>query len=96
LTQDYVVNNLRLLQNAVDWSVEDTDLLSIRSRGSATRVLIPMDANQQTIWEISIYVIEAILLIGLYAFWQIRKRKNMSISILSLQSKQSRKGATHE
>lgn len=96
LTQDYVVNNLRLLQNAVDWSVEDTDLLSIRSRGSSTRVLIPLDSKQQTIWEISIYVIEAILLFGLYAFWQIRKRKNKSISILSLQSKQSQKGATNE
>ena len=96
LTQDYVVNNLRLLQNAVDWSVEDTDLLAIRSRGSATRVLIPMDTNQQTFWEISIYVTEAILLFGLYAFWQIRKRKNKSISILSLQSKQSRRGASNE
>jgi ABC-2 type transport system permease protein len=96
LTQDYVVNNLRLLQNAVDWSVEDTDLLAIRSRGSATRILIPMDTNQQTFWEISIYVIEAILLFGLYAFWQIRKRKNKSISILSLQSKQSRRGASNE
>ena len=96
LTQDYVVNNLRLLQNAVDWSVEDTDLLSIRSRGSATRVLIPLDANQQAFREISIYVIEAILLFGLYGYWQIRKRKNKSISILSHESKKTRKGASNE
>ncbi len=96
LTQDYVVNNLRLLQNAVDWSVEDTDLLSIRSRGSATRVLIPLDANQQAYREISIYVIEAILLFGLYGYWQIRKRKNKSISILSYESKKTRKGASNE
>lgn len=96
LTQDYVVNNLRLLQNAVDWSVEDTDLLSIRSRGSATRVLIPLDANQQAYREISIYVIEAILLFGLYGYWQIRKRKNKSISILSHESKKTRKGASNE
>ena len=96
LTQDYVVNNLRLLQNAVDWSVEDTDLLSIRSRGSATRVLISMDTKQQTFWEIFIYVIEAILLFGLYGFWQIQKRKNKSISILSMQSKTSREGASNE
>jgi ABC-2 type transport system permease protein len=96
LTQDYVVNNLRLLQNAVNWSVEDTDLLAIRSRGSATRVLIPLDNKQQTFWEISIYVIEAILLFGLYTFWQIRKRKNKSLSILTMQSKTSREGASNE
>ncbi len=96
LTQDYIVNNLRLLQNAVDWSVEDTDLLSIRSRGSATRVLIPLDANQQTSWEISIYIIEALLLLGLYGYWQFRKRKNKAVSILSYESKKTRKGAAHE
>lgn len=96
LTRDYVVNNLRLLQNAVDWSVEDTDLLSIRSRGSSTRVLIPLDSKQQTFWEISIYVVEAILLFGLYGYWQIRIRKNKSISILSTQSKTSREGASNE
>jgi ABC-2 type transport system permease protein len=96
LTQDYIVNNLRLLQNAVDWSVEDTDLLSIRSRGSATRVLILLDANQQTSWEISIYIIEALLLLGLYGYWQFRKRKNKAVSILSYESKKTRKGAAHE
>ena len=96
LTQDYIVNNLRLLQNAVDWSVEDTDLLSIRSRGSATRVLMPLDASQQTFREISIYIIEALLLFGLYGYWQIRKRKNKAISILSHESKKSRKGASRE
>lgn len=82
LTQDYVVNNLRLMQNAVDWSVEDTDLLSIRSRGSSTRVLIPLDTQQQTFWEISIYVIEAVLLLGLYGYWQMRNRKNNAKNIL--------------
>lgn len=82
LTQDYVVNNLRLMQNAVDWSVEDTDLLSIRSRGTATRVLIPLDTKQQTFWEISIYIIEAVLLLGLYVYWQVRNRKNTTKNIL--------------
>lgn len=96
LTQDYVVNNLRLLQNAVDWSVEDTDLLSIRSRGTATRVLIPLDTNQQLFREISIYVIEAALLLGLYGFWQYRKNKKKSISILTHEMKKSGKGASHD
>lgn len=92
LTQDYVVNNLRLLQNAVNWSVEDTDLLSIRSRGTSTRVLIPLTSNQQTTWEVSIYVLELILLLGLYAFWKIRKNKLNSINLLAIQSVSSKKG----
>jgi ABC-2 type transport system permease protein len=96
LTQDYVVNNLRLIQNAVDWSVEDTDLLSIRSRGSATRVLIPLDAKQQTFWEISIYIIEAVLLFGLYGYWQIRNRKNKSRNILLMDAGTPEKGASNE
>ncbi|HKE18607.1 MAG TPA: Gldg family protein [Kofleriaceae bacterium] len=36
---DYVQNNLELVQNMVDWAVADTDLLSIRSRGTHTRLL---------------------------------------------------------
>jgi len=96
LTQDYVVNNLRLLQNAVDWSVEDTDLLSIRSRGSATRVLIPLDTQQQTFWEVSIYIIEAMLLLGLYVYWQFRSRKNNSRNILLLEEESPGEGGTND
>jgi len=96
LTQDYVVNNLRLLQNAVDWSVEDTDLLSIRSRGSATRVLIPLDTQQQTFWEISIYIIEAMLLLGLYVYWQFRSRKNNSRNILLLEEESPEEGGSND
>ncbi|HSM25331.1 MAG TPA: hypothetical protein VK856_10745, partial [Anaerolineaceae bacterium] len=96
LTQDYVVNNLRLFQNAVDWSVEDTDLLSIRSRGSATRILIPLDTEQQNFWEISIYVIEAVLLLGLYGYWQFHSKKNKSRNILLLESDQPEKGVSNE
>ncbi len=36
--------NLDLLLNAIDWSVEDTELLSIRSGGAYTRTLEPMEA----------------------------------------------------
>jgi ABC-2 type transport system permease protein len=96
LTQDYVINNLRLLQNAVDWSVEDTDLLSIRSRGTSTRVLIPLEPKQQTFWEISIYVIEAILLFGLYGYWQIQKRKNKAIDLLTGEQSKIEEGASNE
>ena len=82
LTQDYYVNNLRLVQNAVDWSVEDLDLLSIRSRGSATRVLIPLTDQQRTTWEVGIYIFEGILLILIYAYWQARNRKKLAEDLI--------------
>jgi ABC-2 type transport system permease protein len=96
LSQDYVVNNLRLLQNAVDWAVEDTDLLSIRSRGAATRVLIPLNKKQQTFWEVGIYVIEIILLAGLVIYWQVKRRKNQAVSILIEKDQVVDTGGDHE
>ncbi len=86
LTQDYYVNNLLLVQNAIDWTVEDIDLLSIRSRGSATRVLVPLTDQQRTGWEIGIYIAEVILLILVYAFWRARNRKNLSLDLLTITS----------
>ncbi|MHB8135769.1 MAG: Gldg family protein [Anaerolineaceae bacterium] len=75
LTQDYYLNNLLLMQNAVDWSVEDTDLLSIRSRGRATRVLVSLKDEQKTGWEVATYVISGLLLIAIYSYWQVQKKK---------------------
>jgi ABC-2 type transport system permease protein len=42
--------NLQLVQNAVDWSVSDTDLLAIRARSSAARALTVAD-DKRTGWE---------------------------------------------
>lgn len=51
LGQDRYLNSMEFLQNTIDWSVEDEDLLSIRSRGSHARLLVPMTLNQQRFWE---------------------------------------------
>lgn len=75
LTQDYTVNNLLLLQNAVDWSVEDTDLLSIRARGKSTRVLTNLTEQQKTGWEIGLYSISVLLLLAVYIYWQFERKK---------------------
>jgi len=91
LTQDYYVNNLTLVQNAVDWSVEDLDLLSIRSRGSATRVLIPLTDQQRTTWEVAIYIFEGILLILVYAYWQARSRKKLTEDLIFFNSNSRQK-----
>ncbi len=74
LGEDRSLSNLQLMQNAVDWSVEDADLLSIRARGSFTRLLNPMTEQQETFWEVLNYLIAVIALIVLAALWQVRKR----------------------
>lgn len=82
LSQDRYLNNLNLLQNAVDWSVEDTDLLSIRARGSFTRVLAPMTERQQTTWELGLYAVSLAALVGVYLFWVWRKRNEKPLELL--------------
>ncbi len=56
------LNALELAENAVDWSLEDRGLLSIRSRGHFSRTLKPMAGQSQPFWE---YVNYAFALIGL-------------------------------
>ncbi|MCA9838003.1 MAG: Gldg family protein [Trueperaceae bacterium] len=83
LGQDRSLSNLQLMQNAVDWSVEDADLLSIRARGSFTRLLKPLSESQETFWEVLNYVIALLALIVLAAMWQIRKRNSRPINLAS-------------
>lgn len=42
LNGDRTYNNLQLVLNTLDWATEDTDLLRIRARGTAVRVLLPL------------------------------------------------------
>ncbi len=78
-SQDRFLNNLGFLQNSVDWAVEDEDLLSIRSRGSQARLLMPLTHQQQTFWEWLNYAIAlfALILISLYGGLRRRKEKPM-------------------
>ena len=82
LTQDRFRNNLRLMQNAVDWASEDLDLLIIRARGTYTRVLIPMSERTQTVIEVINYAIALAALLGLYFFWFIRKQNEKPLNLI--------------
>lgn len=68
LTADRGLLNLQFVQNVVDWSVEDLDLLAIRSRGAVTRVLLPLDDAGKQFWIVTNYVIGLIALLAVY-FW---------------------------
>jgi ABC-2 type transport system permease protein len=83
LTNDYVDNNLRLIQNAVDWSVQDTDLLSIRARGTATRILVQMSNEQYTLWEIITYVVSAMLLFIVAFSWHRRQKNQKPMTLIA-------------
>ncbi len=72
--QDRYLHNLQLLQNAVDWSVEDVDLLSIRSRGTYARLLQPLEKSEQSFWEGLNYALALLAVIGIGVVWNVRQR----------------------
>jgi len=55
-------SNLQLVQNLVDWSVEDTELLAIRSSGAFARTLRPLSEREARAWETGTVVLCAAIL----------------------------------
>jgi ABC-2 type transport system permease protein len=55
-------SNMQLVQNLVDWSVEDTDLLAIRSAGVFARTLRPMEEQESRAFETGIVALTAVML----------------------------------
>jgi len=84
VSQDRYLNNLQFMQNAVDWSVEDLDLLTIRSRGTTTRVLRPMEQREQSTLEIVNYAVALLALIGIGGLWYYRRRNERPIELVQV------------
>ncbi|MGC9349686.1 MAG: Gldg family protein [Anaerolineae bacterium] len=78
---DRYLNNLKLVQNSVAWAIEDLDLLSIRSRGTASRVLIPMAENEQSFWEVVNYVLALISLLAIGTVSSVRRRNEAPMEL---------------
>jgi ABC-2 type transport system permease protein len=86
------LNNLQFVQNAVDWSVEDLDLLDIRARGMQVRVLQPMVEGEQSLWEGLNYGIALIALLGIGVVWNHRRtHEEPMFSFKETSSKSSRR-----
>ena len=69
------LNSLQLVENTLDWSLEDRALLSTRGRGQFSRTLEPMEATKQLHWEIGNYVLISLgLLLVLGIFKAIRAK----------------------
>lgn len=73
-------SNLQLVQNLVDWSVEDTDLLAIRSAGSFARTLRPMDETGSRAFETGMVALTGALLAGVTVIPARRRRRARPIA----------------
>jgi ABC-2 type transport system permease protein len=82
LSQDRYLNSLQFMQNAVDWSVEDEDLLSIRSRGTYARLLEPLEKEQQSFWEVLNYALVLVALVIIGGVWTLRRRSERPMELI--------------
>jgi ABC-2 type transport system permease protein len=82
LSQDRYLYNLQLVLNAVDWAVEDQDLLSIRSRGTYARLLPDLTREEQSFWEGLNYAMALIGLVVLGVVWNSRQRGEEPIELV--------------
>ena len=79
---DSYLSTLQFVENTVDWATEDTDLLSIRARGTASRVLNPLTDKEETRWEVLNYAVALIGLLIVGAVWQWRKRAEQPMPLV--------------
>ena len=73
--QGEYLNTLQLAANAVDWSLEDASLMSIRLRGNFNRTLPPMEQSSKMFWEYLNYALAALALV-LVALIQIQRKRS--------------------
>ena len=74
ITADRYLLNLNLIESAVDWAVEDDTLLSIRSRGTVSRFLKPLEDSDKTFWEILNYFVALGALLVITLIWTLKRR----------------------
>ena len=73
LDSELTASNIELVHNAVDWSLADTDLLAIRSRNAASRVLT-IGPDSPGAWRTANLAIALIGLVLVVGFAWLRRR----------------------
>lgn len=66
-TQTRYMKPVQLVENAIDWSLEDRSLLALRGRGQFSRLLEPMGQGAEMFWEYFNYVLALLGLLTVYA-----------------------------
>lgn len=82
LSADRFLFNLQFLENVVDWSLEDEELLGLRSRGASTRLLDRLDEGEQTFWEALNYGVALAALVILGVVWKLRQRSEKPMQLV--------------
>ncbi len=82
LSGESYLNSLKLLQNAVAWGTEDTDLLNIRARGTSSRVLYPLGEGAQSFWEAANYVLALLSLVVIGVVAHVRRRNEPPMELV--------------
>jgi ABC-2 type transport system permease protein len=67
-------NSLQLVANAVDWSLEDRELLGIRSRGHFNRTLPPLAEGEQALLEYLNYGVALLGVLVVFLVYRTRER----------------------
>lgn len=82
ISGDRFLNSLQFMQNAVDWSVEDLELLDIRARGAWAQLLIPLNERGQSLWEAANYLVALMGLVAIGAVWHARQRNEKPMELM--------------
>ena len=82
ISGDRFLNSLQFMQNAVDWSVEDLDLLDIRARGTWGHMLKPLNERSQSLWEAANYLVALMGLVAIGAVWHARQRNEKPMELM--------------
>jgi ABC-2 type transport system permease protein len=74
-TRTVYTKPVELVQNTVDWALEDRGLLALRGRGQYSRLLEPLDRGGQMFWE---YLNYALALAGLALVYWLHRRSRIA------------------
>ena len=96
VTRDRYYNSLQFLQNAVSWSTEDLDLLTIRSSGTSARLLADMNESQQTFWEGLNYAIALLALVAIGVVWNLRNKREEPMELIDPTTGEKREPVSEE
>jgi ABC-2 type transport system permease protein len=69
---------LEFLLNAVDWALEDSSLMEIRSRAHFNRTLPPLETAAQARVEYGNYGLALLILAALYALWRLQRGRRLA------------------
>lgn len=70
------LNSVQIIENAIDWSLEDRGLLSIRSRGQFSRTMLPMTDRTRMFWEYLNYLLVLVGLAGVFFIHRISQARD--------------------